>query len=384
MRYNTFISVFTNSLIVDNIRSYLLISPKNSFELPNTYFFYNSSLQSLDYDEFFIYMAFFYNMEKSLYRFSKEYVLSTLKNRNIIDAAAENNELELIKRIYHFCNLSSDCYKYDSIFSSYKSLFSAIKHSNIELFSFIHSILNTRNSNYEEYLSYSTILNFAMANGELDIVKYICYKINPFSKNSSRCNMLKLELALEQAIKYDNLLCVFFLLDFYQIKTNSMSYPQLSLSVKEKIKMKAQIIHDNLFTNNNYTNELIDWWYIDYNIDKIHCPNLKIHIEYIKNKDYNINKIHCHSLKLHIEYIKNKEYLTEYEKACLIIMFLSKLLDLDNSEDEIYIIVDYDVGYLSNRKKIFTSIIRDIYYKPFTYYYKKDINLYRNMLIYIN
>ena len=53
--------------------------------------------------------------------------------------------------------------------------------------------------------------------------------------------MLKLELALEQAIKYDNLLCVFFLLDFYQIKTNSMSYPQLSLSVKEKIILYMQI-----------------------------------------------------------------------------------------------------------------------------------------------
>ena len=354
MKYNTFISVFTNSLIVDNIKDYLLVGPKNSYELPNTYFLYNSSLQFLDYDEFFIYMAFFYNMEKSLYRFSKEYVLSVLKERNIIDAAAENNELELIKRIYHFCNLSYHCNKYDSIFSSYKSLFSAIKHSNIELFSFIHSILNTRNSNYEEYLSCSTILNFAMTNGELDIVKYICYKINPFSKNNTSCNILKLELALEQAIKYDNLLCVFFLLDFYQIKTSSMTYPQLSLSIKNKIKMKAQIIHDNLFTNNN-TKDLIDWWYIDYNIDKIHCPSLNIYIEYIKNKDY----------------------LTEYEKAYMIIMFLSKLLGLDNAEDDIYITVDNDAGYLTNRTKIFTSIIRDIYYKPLTYYYKKDINLYK-------
>ena len=354
MKYSSFISVFTNSLIVDNIRDYLLIGPKNSYELPDTYFFYNSYLRFLNYGEFFIYMAFFYNMEKSLYRFNKEYVLNILKERNIIDTAAENNELELIKRIYYFCNLSSYCNKYDSIFSSYKALFSAIKHSNIELFSFIHSTLNTRNSNYEVCLSYSTILNFAMGNGELDIVKYICYKINPFSNNNSRCNMLKLELALEEAIKYDNLVCAFFLLDFYQIKTNSMTYPQLSLSIKNKIKMKAQIIHDNLFTNNN-TTDLIDWWYIDYNIDKIHC----------------------HSLKIHIEYIKNKEYLTEYEKAYLIIMFLSKLLGYDNAEDDIYIIVDYDVGYVSNRRKIFTNIIRDIYYKPLAYYYKKDINLYK-------
>ena len=81
MKYSTFISVFTNSLIVDNIRSYLFTSPKNSYELPDTYFFYNSCLRFLSYDEFFIYMAFFYNMEKSLYRFNKDYVLNELKKK---------------------------------------------------------------------------------------------------------------------------------------------------------------------------------------------------------------------------------------------------------------------------------------------------------------
>ena len=355
MKYSTFISVFTNSLIVDNIRSYLFTSPKNSYELPDTYFFYNSCLRFLDYDEFFIYMAFFYNMEKSLYRFNKNYVLNTLEKKNIINAAAENNELELIKRIYNFCNLSHDCYKYDSMFSSYKSLLSAIKHSNIELLDFINVTLNTRHSHYEEYLSFSALLNFAMGTGELDIIKYICYKLNIFSNINNRCNMLKLELALEEAIKYDNLVCAFFLLDFYQIKTNSIKNPQLSLSIQDRIKTKARIIHDNLFTNNNYISNLIDWWYIDYNIDKIHC----------------------HNLKKYIEYIKNKEYLTEYKKACLIIAFLSNLLTLDNADDNIYIILDHGVGYLSNRRQIFTNIIRDIYYKPLTCYYKKDINLYK-------
>ena len=354
MKHRTFIDVFRNKLIVDNIIKYIPYSPKNSCELPNTYFFYNSNLRLLNYDEFFIYMAFYYGMEKILYRYKRDNIIDILKQRNIIDIASENNELQLIKNIYYFCNLSEYSNIFERYFTSNRSLLSAIKNGNLELIDFLYTKLNTINTKYDEFLSITSLLNFAMINGNLDVVKYICYRLLPFSENQDASNILKLELAIEEALKYDNIECIFFVLDYYVFKTKSINYPKLSLSIQDRIKSKARVINDHIFMDiNNY---IIDWWYINYNLDKINSIEIRNTFEQLEKND-NIN---------------------DRDKACFIISYISKLLINTTEQYNIYIILNNEVGYLSNKKNLFNNIIRDLYYKPLKLRHNKDINLYKD------
>ena len=358
MKHSVFINVFRNRLLVDNIIKYLPYSPKYSYELPKTYFFYNSNLRNLDYDEFFIYMVFFYGMENILYRYKKKAIIDILRKRNIFDVASENNEFKMIKKIYNFCDLSCYSNNFEKCFTSNSSLYSAIKHKNIELLKFLSSDLNTKNTKYDEYLSLSSVLNFSMMIGNLDIVKFICYKMKPFTDIIDRPNLVKLEIAIEEAIKYDNIECAFFLIDFFCFKHKKIKLPELSYSLKERIKTKTSIINDHIFSEYDI-DTIIDWWYINFNINKTSCTNFKNYLEKLKyNKD-----------------------MKEKEKAEKIISYVSKLLETTITEYNIYIITNNGSnGYLTNKKQIFNNIIRDVYYKPLYMRRKKDINLYKEYI----
>tara|TARA_Y100001970_G_C14231455_1_gene858885 strand:+ start:1690 stop:2784 length:1095 start_codon:yes stop_codon:yes gene_type:complete len=355
MKQCTFINVFRNRLIVDNIIKYLPYSPKNSYELPKTYFFHNSNLRELDYEEFYIYMVFYYGMEKVLYRYKRDIIIDILKKRNIIDVAAENNELKLIKKIYTFCNLSEYSDILERCFTTKRSLFSAIKHENIELIDFLNSNLNTVNTNYDEHLSLTSLLNFSMIQGKLKVVKFLCYNLLPFSQNINRCNLLKLELAIEEAVKYNNIECALFVLDYYVFQTKSMNYPKLSISLKDRIRTKANIINDHIFLEINDTN-IIDWWYINYNLNKTNCITLQNYLEELK---YNDN-------------------ISDKDKAEFIITSISELLNVTDNEYNIYVILDNNNGYLTGKKTLLNNIINDLYYKPLHIKHKKNINLYKD------
>ena len=151
------------------------------------------------------------------------------------------NFLSLIMYLFltiSFCNLSEYSDILERCFTTKRSLFSAIKHENIELIDFLNSNLNTVNTNYDEHLSLTSLLNFSMIQGKLKVVKFLCYNLLPFSQNINRCNLLKLELAIEEAVKYNNIECALFVLDYYVFQTKSMNYPKLSISLKDRIRTK--------------------------------------------------------------------------------------------------------------------------------------------------
>ena len=304
---NTFRSVFTNPIIINRIIRFLPVSPDNDYKLPATYFRRNACLRRLKHMELFIYCAFYFGYEKSLYLYHKDFILDILNSGNIIDIAAENNDFIIIKKIYLFCKLEKKCYDYYNTFSSGNSLFASIKHKNFQMFRFLHSragfntmhiskrrftrFTRIRSFNYNYQGCSSPLLIFASIIGELKILKYICYNLNPFICNDTKyvdtlVNHTIFEFSLEETIKYNHIICAYFLVDYYSMLLRSTSPLRISFAIKNRIRLKTKYIHDVMFNNfDHYSDQAIDWWYIRHNTAKLSISSANEFILYLENKE---------------------------------------------------------------------------------------------------
>ena len=359
----TFITVFRNPNIIDKIKSYLPICPKNSYHLPPTYFLRGAIIRYLTNDDFFLYVVFYFHMEKCLYYYPKKDILAILKNHTMINAVVENNDYYLLQRIYSFCGLSSYCINNSNMFTDENALFSAIKHDDIDMLTYLDTKMNTKYKQSDIHHYTNDLLNFAVINGNLRIVKYICFTYKIFSnERSTNTHNNILENALSDAIKYDSLSCAYFLIDYYKIRTNKINHLVVTTNVKDRIRTKAKIIHDKLFQSLQTLTHIrfhrfIEWWYIE----------------------YKINKIHDQEIYSHIETIKNQESISDIGKGYMMIKYLIQKSHHSNDlHYPIYVYLDDNTGYYTTKKEVFDEIIHHLYYKPLTVMYEKTADLYND------
>tara|TARA_Y100000310_G_C20580540_1_gene762745 strand:- start:65 stop:1033 length:969 start_codon:yes stop_codon:yes gene_type:complete len=310
-------------------------------------------------------MAFYFGYDKILYYLDKKYVMEILQMQHLIDTIAENNDFLILIKLCTLCNLISYCTDTVNKVASNQALYSAIKHHNIEMVKMLHEQLNTIYiSNNERRISLhntgSSLLIFSGGIGDLPIIKYVCYHLQPFYKTERSCykntieNRTTFELTLEEMIKYDHIECAFFFLDYYKIIMNIIHRIHTSSTTLERIRTKAQNIHYFLFNNTHRDRRSwIDWWSLKYNGKKLQMTDV---ISYIDGIDI-------------------IDGLSERLKGQMIVQYLSKLLRKIDARTIIYISINLNDGYFVSKRKIINNMLMDLYYKPLTHR-KKNINLY--------
>lgn len=416
-----FIDLFRNPLIIDSIKTFLPNGPQNNYKLPNTYLFKGSGIKHLDYDEFFIYCAFLFRQEHCLYQYNEEDIIQVLSQKKLLDIIVEENQFSILKRIYYKYNLKSkieevengDIIYYENKFTTTRSLYSAIKHNNLKMLKFLNNNYKTIywndidytnkyhlfSNNYIRYariihksnknvfnipwrLQFTCVklLTFAMSVGHLNIVKYICLRINnPINFFDS--DDLELQIALEKAIRNNHIHCALFLIDYFKIVTNNRKWPQISTSTNDKIRIKCDIIHKFLFNKYQYETDLIDWWYVIYHSKKI---NVNCYVSIIKNLSISTHE-KARKLIIFLSRLEKIYYLNEkcrvlntsqLDNLNNILMGVPINTSTNNQEDE-----ESNLYYSNSIKKldIINNIINNIFYQPYIYHKTVDINLYDNL-----
>lgn len=354
MSRQSFIDVFLNPLLVDRIKYYLDYAPLDSFKLPSTYFIPASSIKELDYYEFYIYCSikFGYGLIED--------VLHIIKKKNIINTAVEENDMIMIKTISDIFSLEQLATYESNQFCDYRAILSSIKHKNIDILKYITETLNTiydfQIYELTEYKSCYNALKFSCFIGNIDIMKYILFFMKPNIK-FTEFHISDFILCIIECIRYNHTDCALYLLDYYKMYTKKTSLPVDFIKVSSYIRRRAREVHSALFYIIRYEPKIINWLFIE----------------------IQVNKLNNNMLKTLFRQYKNSLNLSEKEKALMIIKFISKLQRIISKESKIYVELSHNTGYYIKKLDIMETIIKSLFYYPLKNKVKSNMKIYKDL-----
>ena len=175
---NSVLTILNNIYLFNKIKHYIYKIHPDTSEYP-TYFnikYHKTTIKNLNDDELFFYIILKLHID-----IDKTFFITTLLKitHNLIDFLSEENDLYTIKKIYHLVSLDKFInhiyYNQDIIkIASNKSIFSAVKNSNIHLLQFIIEKLHIKFNDSNITNVYSTVY----MNMYQEIFILACYKNN--------------------------------------------------------------------------------------------------------------------------------------------------------------------------------------------------------------
>tara|TARA_Y100001970_G_C14258047_1_gene877079 strand:+ start:8848 stop:9948 length:1101 start_codon:yes stop_codon:yes gene_type:complete len=352
---SVFADVFLNPYLVDRIKSFIDYAPLHSYNLPNSFFIPGAAIKELDYDDFFFYCGIKWGYYKEIFdMIDYDDVLKKLRNKKIINTAAEENDFDLIKKITSLYSLTN-VYDYNT-YSNYCSILSSIKHNNLEMLKYLYCELKTTCG--ETFNSINNALKLSCVVGNYNITMYILYNMMPRGKRSL-FDIYDYYMCINKCIKYNYIDCARALY-IYKINIYNDKNELDDIMLSNYIRRRSRYMHNALFKDDN-------------------IGVIQINIDWVE-LEYQANKLGDKLLKSLISTYKDCKTISYRKKTYNLIKYISQLQKIIPLQERIYISWMYNEGgHIVEKHDILKKMIDSLYYQPIKYYIKPSINIYKDL-----